>query len=268
MKNFRPTRAPEVVNFFARKAGIPAPKVLLAIRDEAITNWVDLCARFGADPDGRDTFSTQLGEVVDLLARAGLLQMKGNDSFELSESLHWVLTALDISLPSLAGMVPGKSLLVTPPFEFHPVTNTPGIFVLMPFEPEFDELYTDTMSAVARSVGLPISRADDLFGPRAIMNDIWSWLLSSRVVIADCTGRNPNVFYEIGLAHCIGRPVILIAQSDDDVPFDLQHIRYIKYKLTPRGSVALERALVGAIREAVQGTGDGSKGKNSLGDTV
>ena len=75
------------------------------------------------------------------------------------------------------------------------------------------------------------------------MEEIWSAIALSEIVIADCTGRNPNVFYEIGLAHAIGVPVILITRSSDDVPFDLRQRRYIHYEFTPRGMKAFEEAL-------------------------
>ena len=65
-------------------------------------------------------------------------------------------------------------------------------------------------------------------------------MLKTRVLIADCTERNPNVFYEIGIAHTLGKQVILIARSDDDIPFDLRPIRYINYKYTPRGMSEFE----------------------------
>ena len=62
----------------------------------------------------------------------------------------------------------------------------------------------------------------------------------SRAVIADCTTRNPNVFYEIGMAQTVGKPVLLITQDESDVPFDLRHLRYIKYAYTPPGMAAFE----------------------------
>ncbi|KKK66434.1 hypothetical protein LCGC14_2964150, partial [marine sediment metagenome] len=65
-----------------------------------------------------------------------------------------------------------------------------------------------------------------------IMADIWSAIYHSRLVVADCTNRNANVFYEIGLAHAIGRPVILTTQKLKDVPFDLRQIRCIEYEFT------------------------------------
>lgn len=47
--------------------------------------------------------------------------------------------------------------------------------------------------------------------------------------MAELTSRNPNVFYELGLAHALNKPVVLVSRTQDDVPFDLQHIRVIYY---------------------------------------
>ena len=80
------------------------------------------------------------------------------------------------------------------------------------------------------------------------MADVWAVVYQSRVVIADCTTRNPNVFYEIGMAHTVGKPVILITQNEDDVPFDLRHIRYITYEYTPPGMVSFEASLTKTIQ--------------------
>lgn len=61
------------------------------------------------------------------------------------------------------------------------------------------------------------------------MQDVVSLIDKSRIVICDCTGRNPNVFYEAGIAHALGREVILITQVESDIPFDLRHLRYVSY---------------------------------------
>jgi hypothetical protein len=71
-------------------------------------------------------------------------------------------------------------------------------------------------------------------------------------LIADCTGRNPNVFYEIGIAHTVGRKVILISQHADDMPFDLAHIRRIAYEYTPRGMAAFEETLRKTLESELQ----------------
>ncbi len=63
------------------------------------------------------------------------------------------------------------------------------------------------------------------------------------MLVAELTGRNPNVLYELGIAHTLGKPVVMITQSLDDVPFDLRHHRSIPYTHTPRGAQQLEEAL-------------------------
>lgn len=65
----------------------------------------------------------------------------------------------------------------------------------------------------------------------------------SRIIVADCTGKNANVFYEIGIAHAIGREVILITQSMNDIPFDLRHLRAIPYLNNGEGLAALQTTI-------------------------
>jgi hypothetical protein len=84
------------------------------------------------------------------------------------------------------------------------------------------------------------------------MGDVWSAINAAKVIVADCTGRNPNVMYEIGLAHAIGRHTILISQSIDDVPFDLRHLRVIVYDYTPRGMREFEMKLAETIDRSTQ----------------
>lgn len=100
--------------------------------------------------------------------------------------------------------------------------------VMMPFNPKFNEVHS-TLQSVAKASKMECLRADDIWEEEAIIQDIVSLISKARIVIADCTGRNPNVFYEVGIAHALGRDVILIAQSEEDIPFDLRHLRYIKY---------------------------------------
>jgi hypothetical protein len=73
------------------------------------------------------------------------------------------------------------------------------------------------------------------------------------LIVADCTDRNPNVFYEIGLAHAIGKPTILLTQREEDVPFDLRHWRYIAYQLTPRGMKEFEAKFKQTVRNVFEG---------------
>lgn len=99
---------------------------------------------------------------------------------------------------------------------------------MMPFDRRFDEAYAAIQVSV-RALNMQSLRADDIWENDAILQDIVSLINRSRVVVCDCTGRNPNVFYEVGIAHTLGRDVILITQSEADIPFDLRHLRYVTY---------------------------------------
>jgi hypothetical protein len=123
-------------------------------------------------------------------------------------------------------------------------------FVMMPFGPQFDRYYRNIfVPAISRS-GLKPLRGDSIFGPSAIVADIWQLLKLSAMALADLTGRNPNVFYELGLAHAIGKPVILVAGNSDDVPFDLRGLRVIVYdKDDENWGMSLQSAVERSIAE-------------------
>ncbi|MCP5141960.1 MAG: hypothetical protein H6980_06380 [Gammaproteobacteria bacterium] len=159
--------------------------------------------------------------------------------------------AMGVSLPEVAKMKRGVSMVVEPFFGVHEVTENDrkDLFMLMPFSDQLLPVYTDHVKKVVEKEGFNIKRGDDLFTSHEIMKDVWKSIVGSQAVIAECTGRNPNVFYEIGIAHAIGRPVILITQDEADVPFDLRAIRYIKYDFTPRGMKIFERILKATVIE-------------------
>ena len=106
------------------------------------------------------------------------------------------------------------------------------VFVLMPFREPFNKYYRTIFRPAVHEAGKRVLRSDEIFGPSEIMRDLWGSLNESRTVLAELTGRNPNVMYEVGLAHGIGKPVVLVAQSMEDVPFDLRGLRCILYDTT------------------------------------
>jgi hypothetical protein len=111
----------------------------------------------------------------------------------------------------------------------------PDLFMVMPFTPQLEPIFRDHVQKVAGELSLSAARGKDFFSRGSIIQDVWSGIYHAKVVVADCTKRNPNVFYEIGMAHTLGRDTILISQSLKDIPFDLQHLRYIIYEFTPNG---------------------------------
>ena len=71
-----------------------------------------------------------------------------------------------------------------------------------------------------------------MFNSGSVIEQIWQQIRKAKVLLADLTGKNPNVFYELGLAHALKKPVVLVSSNEEDVPFDLKHIRVIFYDMT------------------------------------
>ena len=92
----------------------------------------------------------------------------------------------------------------------------------MPFDKEFEGVYLGFIKPVLTDAGFAVDRADDIESQQNILRDIIEKIDQSNLVIADLTGDNPNVFYELGLAHALRKPVILITQRVADVPFRLE----------------------------------------------
>ena len=99
----------------------------------------------------------------------------------------------------------------------------------MPFDKEFDAVYEGFIKPALEEAGFEVDRADNIESQQNILRDIIEKIDQSALIIADLTGANPNVFYELGLTHAIRRPVILITQSVSDVPFDLKSYRLLEY---------------------------------------
>ena len=124
------------------------------------------------------------------------------------------------------------------------------VSIMMPFAAEFDPVYAAIQSA-ANSLGLKPMRADNFWEHHYVIQDIVNLIARARVVICDLSSRNPNVFYEAGIAHALGKEVILIAQFPDDVPFDLRHIRYVKYLNNAQGLSVLSDAIASRIQTVI-----------------
>lgn len=99
----------------------------------------------------------------------------------------------------------------------------------MPFGGWFDNYYEDIYYPAIEAGNLKPTRADDLYRPGTIINDIWKFTQDAKIVLADLTGKSANVFYELGLAHALAKPAILVTQSVDDIPFDLRTLRVLEY---------------------------------------
>src|ERR1041385_3858369 len=110
-----------------------------------------------------------------------------------------------------------------------PTTPKPFVFVLMPFRPEFDDIYEFGIKGAAKKVGAYAERVDEQLYREGILERIYNQINKADVIVADMTGQNPNVFYEVGYAHALNKIVILITRDANAIPFDLKHRQHIVY---------------------------------------
>jgi len=102
-------------------------------------------------------------------------------------------------------------------------------FVLMPFDQSFNDVYKLGIKAACESVGIYCERVDEQIFQETILERVYNQISKADIVIADMSGRNPNVFYEVGYAHAIGKTTILLTNKAEDIPFDLKHFQHIVY---------------------------------------
>ncbi len=204
--------------------------------------------------------------TTDLVSNHGRLFQSlrfGDDDYE--GNAYTVLTQVIRNAPENLGIVEGfiadryglEGINVsTAPSRSKPIVFTPNAFetpegnvepdlvaVMMPFAPQFEAVFGAIKDASTAS-GLRPQRVKDIWHHSVLIQDVFSLIYRSQVVICDFTGKNPNVFYECGIAHTLGKHVIPITQSGGDVPFDLQHHRYLHYLPNGEGLDALRRDLL------------------------
>lgn len=134
------------------------------------------------------------------------------------------------------------------PVEFSDTTlisSPPKLFVIMPFAEPFDTLYREVIKEVAGRMGFDVVRVDEVFGPGQILDDIQRQIEESNVVIAEISTHNANVFYELGYAHALRKPAVLLVrrQDGDKMPFDIRGYRAIFYDDSIGGKRTVERTL-------------------------
>lgn len=100
----------------------------------------------------------------------------------------------------------------------------------MPFDQEFQSIYDGLIKPALENAGYCVTRADSLLDQQNIMRDIINGIARADLVVADLTTLNANVFYELGLCHGLRIPTVLMAQSMDDVPFDLRPYKIQLYE--------------------------------------
>jgi hypothetical protein len=235
LTNIKPRQGTVRIEFELEHGLPPLPRDELA----KLTAELDI----SRNPFTHTHWSVKDVDLLPVLINAGLLQEKdikkqGSDSRLVRWGLSKPVAEMHIR-PSVFRIPPGKP-------------EPDLVSVMMPFGAAFSKTYT-TIKAACEANELRCQRADDIWDQPEVIQDVFSLIYRSRVVVCDFTGRNPNVFYEAGIAHTLGKTVIPIVQNAEDIPFDLRHFRYIKYLDNSEGRESLNKELSRKLKSLVQG---------------
>ncbi len=165
------------------------------------------------------------------------LQIDTTSSIPQSSRNHWSVRDIDLFKVLLKAGVGQQRKPKVFSLSDEPVDEN-LVAVMMPFDAGFKHVYAALQAAI-NEIGMTCCRADDIWENDHVVQDVALLLSKAAVVVCDLSGRNPNVFYETGIAHTLGREVVLIAQSQADIPFDVAAIRHIRYLPNGEGLVQL-----------------------------
>jgi hypothetical protein len=145
--------------------------------------------------------------------------------------------------------------------------DEPRVFVVMQFGSPYDDLYREVIERISKKLGLATLRGDDVFANSSsiILQDIIRNIKESDIIIAEITPVNANVFYELGYAHAMNKPTILLAnRTVEKLPFDVSGYRVIFYDDTIRGRRDIEENLEKHLENVVKGFGAVRRGSPTM----
>ena len=125
--------------------------------------------------------------------------------------------------------------------------EVPKAFVVMQFSSPYNELYEDVIKEVCEDLNLSVIKGDESYGPGLIIADIIKQIEESKIIIAEISSANPNVFYEVGYAHALRKPTILIAERETELPFDVSPFRTLFYE----NSIAGKKKIIEGLRKHI-----------------
>jgi hypothetical protein len=166
-------------------------------------------------------------DTVEPLKNSRILSIKANE-WKLSPGVADFIRLAEANLQSF----PPRDWIFNVPLNAPlPSAGAPRhCFVLMPYGPQWSRAVADGISRAARGVRYTYSIAKDVASTGGVMQQVWESIRKADAVVADLTGNNPNVLYETGIAHALGKDVVLITQNINELPFDLRALRCIEYQ--------------------------------------
>ena len=244
---------PEVRKILKKNKGnIEVALVDILLQEHLLKKESGLDAMYILNKEGIPCIATTAHDNGEIIRDALVIGGAKDVWFKTHDKLLTLREKIDSILKNKNFISP-KNLMIVP--SFPPVeegTDPKFVFVLMPFSEEWSDDYQHVVKNVGKKYKLNVVRADDIFGPRKIINDIWQSINKAGVIIADISVHNANVFYELGIAHTLGKSVILTRNKDGrKSPFDISPWRYIEYELNPVNADKFEDALSKELKEYI-----------------
>jgi hypothetical protein len=215
--------------------------LLWLIREKHADSFVKMLKYFDLFPYGLRTDTQILEKAIKSLIDHDLIVSDINNNFIVSDTFFKVQKGLEFSLIDLAHSNKNRSIICEPFFGRPSNEFICHIFVIMPFNERYDELYYNIIRPACMLDGKYIvKRADDpsCLAGENINVKIYDFIYQAKLIVADISEGNPNVFYELGIAHTLGKNVILINGNRKFRPFDIENIRYIKYSFDSEKQIA------------------------------
>jgi hypothetical protein len=208
----------------------------------------------------------ETGPLWNDIAIVGMkTDLKANTPYDVSVTVAGSMALLEVNgVPIASTRIPSKNNQTSPVGIFcvssgdMTITNVrfkpekPKAFIVMQFSAPYDDVYKDAIKIVCDEFNLDAIRADEIYGPGLIIRDIVQRILESQIIIADISPSNPNVYFEVGYALALNKPIILLAErrpKDNPLPFDLSPFRVLFYDNSIGGKSKLEEGLRNHLRE-------------------
>lgn len=173
---------------------------------------------------------------LKLTVAGSLVTLHVDDVHVLSATLPYSLKETQVGLWFMADHIIRVS-------NFQVTGGKPRAFIIMAFSSPFNEIYTDVIKKACEDNGVEAVRADEIYGPGLIINDVVQEILRSPLIIADITPQNTNVFFEVGYAFALNKPIILLAERTTKLPFDISGFRVLFYEDSIAGKSKIEQGL-------------------------
>ncbi|MCC6923099.1 MAG: hypothetical protein IT525_08545 [Nitrosomonas sp.] len=182
---------------------------------------------------------------LSITVKGSEVNLYSDDVLVARVTLPFMLNKLPIGITCLS-----QSDIVISDYEV--INEAPTAFVVMQFSQPFNELYTQVIKPICNEFGIEVMREDEAFGPGLIIGDIERKINQSKLIIAEITPSNPNVYYEVGYAHALNKPTILIAEKGTKFPFDISPFRILLYENSINGKAKVEEALKGHLKAILE----------------